>query len=107
MAVAKAVDFPPEAVYFHGNNKGEEELRDALAWNMGKIVVDSFYELELLERLDREAKLVQEILIRVSPGSTPTPIPTPRRASWTASLASPSRRARPRRRYAWLSGRLP
>ena len=71
MAVAKAVDFPPEAVYFHGNNKGEEELRDALAWNMGKIVVDSFYELELLERLAREAKLVQEILIRVSPGVDP------------------------------------
>ena len=71
LAVAKAVDFPPEAVYFHGNNKGPEELKEALAWNIGRIVVDSFHELELLNSLAREMGRVQEILIRVSPGVDP------------------------------------
>ena len=71
LAVARAVAFPPEAVYFHGNNKGLEELREALAWNIGRIVVDNFHELELLDRLAREAGRVQEILIRVSPGVDP------------------------------------
>ena len=71
LAVARAVDFPPEMVYFHGNNKGREELRESLAWNIGRVVVDSFHELELLDRLANEAGKVQEILIRVSPGVDP------------------------------------
>jgi diaminopimelate decarboxylase len=71
MAVAKAVDFPPQSVYFHGNNKGREELQEALAWNMGRIVVDSFYEMELLNELAGRAGKVQDILVRVSPGVDP------------------------------------
>ena len=71
LAVAKAVDFPPEAVYFHGSNKGPDELKEALAWNIGRIVVDSFHELELLNGLAQEMGKVQEILIRVSPGVDP------------------------------------
>ena len=71
LAVAKAVAFPPQDVYFHGNNKGHEELQEALAWNIGRIVVDSFHEMELLDRLAREAGVVQEILVRVSPGVDP------------------------------------
>ena len=71
LAVARAVDFPPEMVYFHGNNKGREELAESLTWNIGRVVVDSFHELELLDRLANEAGKVQEILIRVSPGVDP------------------------------------
>ena len=71
LAVARAVDFPPRMVYFHGNNKGQEELRESLAWNIGLVVVDSFHELELLDKLANEAGKVQEILIRVSPGVDP------------------------------------
>ena len=71
LAVAKAVAFPPHAVYFHGNNKGREELSEALEWNIGRIVVDSLHELELLDRLCQDAGRVQEILIRVSPGVDP------------------------------------
>ena len=62
---------PPHAVYFHGNNKGREELSEALEWNIGRIVVDSLHELELLDRLCQDAGRVQEILIRVSPGVDP------------------------------------
>jgi diaminopimelate decarboxylase len=71
LAVARAVDFPPRMVYFHGNNKGQEELRESLAWNIGLVVVDSFHELALLDRLANEAGKIQEILIRVSPGVDP------------------------------------
>ena len=71
LAVARAVDFPPQMVYFHGNNKGQEELRESLDWNIGRVVVDSFHEMELLDRLAGEAGKVQEILIRISPGVDP------------------------------------
>ena len=71
MALARAVEYPPHSVFFHGNNKGRGELEEALAWNIGRVVVDSFYELELLDELAREAGKVQEVLIRVSPGVDP------------------------------------
>ena len=71
MAVARAVSYPAEKVFFHGNNKTREELKDALDWNIGRIVVDNFYELGLLDELAGEAGKVQEILIRVSPGIDP------------------------------------
>ena len=71
LATAKAVDYPPRHVYFHGNNKGAGELADAVEWNIGRVVVDSFHELELVDRLAGEAGKVQGILIRVSPGVDP------------------------------------
>ena len=71
LAVAKAVDYQPGAIYFHGNNKGPRELEDALSWGIGRIVVDSFHELELLRDLARQAGRVQEIMVRVSPSVDP------------------------------------
>ena len=71
LAIARAVDFPRQAVYFHGNNKGQLELQEALEWNIGRIVVDSLHEIELVDRMAQEAGKVQEILIRVSPGVDP------------------------------------
>jgi diaminopimelate decarboxylase len=71
LAIARAVAYPPENVYFHGNNKTAQELRDALDFNTGKVVVDSFHELELLDRLAGSRAVVQDILIRVSPGVDP------------------------------------
>lgn len=71
LALAKTVDFPPHHVYFHGNNKGRKELQEALDWNIGRVVVDSFHELELLEELTQVTGKKQDILIRVSPGIDP------------------------------------
>ena len=71
LAVAQAVDFPPERVYFHGNNKGRLELEQALAWGIGRIVIDSFYELDLLEDVASAAGKTQEVLLRISPGIDP------------------------------------
>ena len=71
LAVAAAAGFPPERVYFHGNNKTAEELEYAVSQGIGRVVVDSFYELELLNRIAAASGKVQDILIRVSPGIDP------------------------------------
>ena len=61
-------DFPMEKVYFHGNNKTEDELRQALSLGVGKIVVDNIFELELLNNLCREMGKKADILFRIKPG---------------------------------------
>ena len=71
LAVAAAAGFPLEQVYFHGNNKTPDELAYAVAQGIGRVVVDSFHELELLNRIAADAGRTQDILIRVSPGIDP------------------------------------
>lgn len=71
MAIAKSVDFPPERVYFHGNNKTPDELADAMDWDIGRIVVDNTDELRLIDQMARERGTVQEILLRLTPNVDP------------------------------------
>lgn len=71
IAIVRAAGFPLERVYFHGNNKGPDELAEAVKHGIGRIVVDSLHELELLERIAADAGKVQDILLRVSPGIDP------------------------------------
>lgn len=60
--------FPAEKIYFHGNNKSEEELRYALESGVGRIVVDNRSELDMLERLAKENGRTAKILFRIKPG---------------------------------------
>jgi diaminopimelate decarboxylase len=69
--VAHESGFPLEKVYFHGNNKSAQELAMALDWGVGRVVVDNFHELALLNRLAVERGRVAEILLRLSPGVDP------------------------------------
>ena len=71
LAVAVAGDVPLRHVYFHGNNKTPAELEEAVAAGIGRIVVDSFHELDLLERICAGVGKTQDILVRVSPGIDP------------------------------------
>lgn len=71
LAVAQRVDFPPERIYFHGNNKSQEELEMALDYGIGRVVVDNFHEIDLLGKIASRRGLVQDVLIRVSPGIDP------------------------------------
>jgi diaminopimelate decarboxylase len=71
LSVAQSMDFPRENVYFHGNNKTADELKLALDWGIGRIVVDNFDELELLNSLARETEVRQNILLRLTPGVDP------------------------------------
>lgn len=66
--VALQADFPMEKVIFHGNNKNIKELEMAIDNNVGRIVVDNFYELDLLNSITMEKGKKVQILFRVTPG---------------------------------------
>lgn len=63
--MAEQADFPPESIHFHGNNKTEEEIKYALELGIGYFVIDSFDEIE---RLDRLASSKVDVMIRLNPG---------------------------------------
>lgn len=65
---ALAAGFPTERVFFHGNNKSVSELELALDHGVGRIVVDNFYELHMLEKLAAERNVKAGILLRITPG---------------------------------------
>jgi len=60
--------FPMQRCYFNGNNKSAEELELALYCNIGRITVDNFYELELLNRIAKAKDKKANILLRITPG---------------------------------------
>ena len=71
--VALRAGFPPERIHFHGNNKSREELSEALAAGIGRIVVDNFHELETLAALSTDSRFKFHesrvpIWLRLSPG---------------------------------------
>lgn len=63
---ALKVDFPMERVYFHGNNKSEEDLNFALDNKIWTIVVDNLWELVALEKLSQSRQQKVNILIRLN-----------------------------------------
>lgn len=66
--VAVKSGFPPERITFHGNNKTPDELRMALEAGVGEIVIDNFYEIELLDGLLSEHNGHVDALLRLNPG---------------------------------------
>lgn len=68
MRVALAAGVPADRLVLHGNNKSVTELREALAVGVGRVVVDSFDELDRLEDLHTEGHRPPSVLVRVTPG---------------------------------------
>jgi len=66
--VARAAGVPAERLVLHGNNKSSDELRRAITEGVGRIIVDSFDELDRIESLVAEGLPVPQVLIRVTPG---------------------------------------
>ena len=58
----------PARLYFHGNNKLSKELTAALDANVHAVVIDSLYEIQLLNELCGARHQRQGVLIRVNPG---------------------------------------
>jgi diaminopimelate decarboxylase len=56
--------FPPERILMHGNAKSGDELRTALEYGIGLIVIDNFDEIDRLERLTGAP---QRVLLRATP----------------------------------------
>jgi len=65
--LALAGGFSPDRLYLHGNNKTEAELGFAVQRGVGTIVVDSFDEVDRLQRLAPG----QRVMLRVTPGIKP------------------------------------
>jgi diaminopimelate decarboxylase len=70
LALALRAGFDPARIYLHGNAKSERELREALDAGVGHVVLDSFDDVERIERIAAERGSAQEVLIRVTPGVT-------------------------------------
>ena len=67
--VALAAGVPAASLVLHGNNKSDDELTRALEVGVGRIVVDSFDELDRLDRLVPDLGVAPPaVLLRVTPG---------------------------------------
>ena len=60
--------FPADKIFFHGNNKTEQELRMAIKYGVGRIIVDNLTELELINKIAEEMKADVKIGFRIKPG---------------------------------------
>ncbi|MEX0592784.1 MAG: diaminopimelate decarboxylase [Nitriliruptoraceae bacterium] len=58
----------PAQLIFHGSNKSADELDRALAVGVGRIVIDSFDELDRLQRLAEARDVVAACHLRITPG---------------------------------------
>ena len=68
LAVALAAGMPPARIGLHGNNKSVPELERAVRAGVGRIVVDSFDEIDRLTAVARELGVRPAVLVRVTVG---------------------------------------
>lgn len=66
--VGLSAGIAPEMLSLHGNNKGRFEMELAIEACIGKIIVDNFYEIELLEEMTVDCAEPITVLIRINPG---------------------------------------
>ena len=68
LAVARRAGFPAGRIGFHGNNKTVAEIREALTYGVGRIVVDSFQEIERVAAVAHDLGVVAPVMVRVTVG---------------------------------------
>jgi diaminopimelate decarboxylase len=68
LAIALAAGFPAERMGFHGNNKSVRELERAVEAGVGRIIVDSFDEIDRLSEISRRNNKRVKVLVRVTVG---------------------------------------
>lgn len=68
---ALAGGFPAEKLYFHGNNKTDEDIAYALDSGVGCFIVDNHQELAALNQAAGTRGIRQRVLLRVTPGIDP------------------------------------
>ena len=66
--MALKASFPPELIEFNGNNKLYNELELAIDNNIGRIIVDSLTEIDIIENICRLKNKKVNILYRITPG---------------------------------------
>jgi diaminopimelate decarboxylase len=68
LTVAERAGFDPARIGFHGNNKTPAELRRAVELGVGRIIVDSFVEIERLSAIVAELGATARVMVRVTAG---------------------------------------
>ncbi|MDT0341442.1 diaminopimelate decarboxylase [Streptomyces litchfieldiae] len=68
LATALAGGMPPERIALHGNNKSAHEIDRAVAAGVGRIVLDSFEEIERVAAAAGRSGVRQRVQIRVTVG---------------------------------------
>jgi len=66
--VALTAGVPASSCVLHGNNKSDEELRTALQVGVRHVVVDSFDEIERIEKLVSSGLPAPRVQLRITPG---------------------------------------
>jgi len=66
--LARRAGVPGNRLVLHGNNKSDAELAMAVDEGVGRIVIDSFDELDRLEALHSATGVAPRVLLRVTPG---------------------------------------
>jgi diaminopimelate decarboxylase len=68
LTVALRAGFDPSRIGHHGNNKSVRELRRSVEAGVGRIVVDSFAEIERLAGVAAETGRTATVMVRVTAG---------------------------------------
>ena len=68
LTVALRAGFDPARIGYHGNNKTTAELRRAVEAGVGRIVVDSFHEIDRLAAVTAETGRTARVMVRVTAG---------------------------------------
>jgi diaminopimelate decarboxylase len=68
LTVALRAGFDPARIGHHGNNKSISELRKAVEAGVGRIVVDSFGEIDRLISVAAETRRTARVMVRVTAG---------------------------------------
>ncbi len=68
LAVAQRAGFPGDRIGLHGNNKSLAEIEQALSYGVGRIVVDSFDEIDRIASVADRLGVVAPVMIRVTVG---------------------------------------
>ncbi|MBA2464687.1 MAG: diaminopimelate decarboxylase [Nocardioidaceae bacterium] len=68
LTVALRAGFDPSRLGYHGNNKSTPELRRAVEAGVGRVVVDSFTEIDRLTEVTAELGRSAAVMIRVTAG---------------------------------------
>ena len=68
METARAVNYPLEHAYFHGNNKTDLDIETAIKNKIGYFVADNLEEIDAINIIAGKYNIKQKVLLRVSPG---------------------------------------
>ena len=68
LAVAIRAGLPGERIGFHGNNKSVVEIDAALRHAVGRIVIDSFEEIERVAEAAKRLGVIAPVMVRVTVG---------------------------------------